>query len=94
MKKHNIIIERWPAEFVKGEKRHEPCFRWTVSYHKDGLWFEQGYEETHAAARAAAETCLKEKGIETDWLPQGNSTTTLIKPRSKAAARAVVRKAP
>jgi hypothetical protein len=87
LKKHNIIIERWPGEVVPGEKRSAPCFRWTVSYHKEGLWFEQGYEDTHTAARAAAEACLKDKGIELDWLPPRNATTTLIKPRAKAAER-------
>ena len=70
VKKHNIIIERWPGEIGPHGKRMPPCFRWTVTYEKDGVFQVQGYEDTHAAARAAAEACLVERGIDMDWLPK------------------------
>jgi len=64
VKKHNIIIERWPGEIGPHGKRMPPCFRWTVTYEKDGVFQVQGYEDTHAAARtAASNTRIDRKGI-------------------------------
>ncbi len=80
VKKHNIIIERWAGQ--PGE-RATPGFRWLVSYETDARYHVQGFETTHAAARAAAESCLLEKGIDLDWVPKESSATTLLTPRSK-----------
>ena len=68
VKRHNIIIERWPGTRGPDGRREEPCFRWTVTYEKDGIFQVQGYAETHASAREAAEACLIERGIDLNWL--------------------------
>jgi hypothetical protein len=68
VKRHNIIIERWPGSRGPDGRRVEPCFRWTVTFEKNGIFQVQGYEETHALARAAAEACLIERGIDLNWL--------------------------
>lgn len=68
VKRHNIIIERWPGTPGPDGRRNEPCFRWTVTYEKDGLFQVQGYAESHASAREAAEACLIERGIDLNWL--------------------------
>ena len=73
MKKHNIIIERWPGDIGAHGQRAAPCFRWTVTYEKDGVFQVQGYEDTHGEARAAADACLSERGIDTNWLPKKTS---------------------
>ncbi len=83
MKKHNIIIERWAGIPGPRELRDEPCFRWTVSYDNDGRWYSQGFEDTHADARAAAEDFLRGKGIDLDWLPPKGASVRLLTPRSK-----------
>ena len=70
VKRHNMIIERWAGEPDHRGRWNEPGFRWTVTYEKDGFFRVQGYENTHAAARAAAEACLVERGIDMDWLSQ------------------------
>ena len=87
MKKHNIIIERWPGNPGPKEQRGSKGFRWTVSYERDGRWFSQGFEDTHADARAAAESFLKEQGVDLDWLPQKGSSARILTPRSKRSAR-------
>ncbi|MEM7171887.1 MAG: hypothetical protein AAF530_17080 [Pseudomonadota bacterium] len=83
MKRHNITIERWSDGPGPLGQRGACGFRWTVSYEKDGRRRVQGFEETHAAARAAAEACLVENGIDLDWIPRETSATTLLTPRSK-----------
>lgn len=75
VKRHNIIIERWAGELDQRGRRDRPGFRWTVTYEKDGIFQVQGYEDTHASARAAAEACLHERGIDTDWLSKPKEVT-------------------
>ena len=67
-KRHNIIIERWPGNPGPSDKRGKPGFRWTVTYEKDGVFQVQGFADTHAEARIAAEACLVERGIDINWL--------------------------
>ncbi len=83
MKKHNIIIERWPGNDGPRGQRGTPGFRWTVSFDRDGRYFFQGFEDTHAAARAAAEAYLKEQGINLDWIPRPADSAKVLKKRSK-----------
>ena len=82
VKQHNIIIERWPGNPGPDGRRGTPGFRWTVTYEKGGRFQVQGFENTHAEARAAAEACLLERGIELDWLPKTGSSVNLLKPPS------------
>lgn len=84
-KRHNIIIERWAGNPGPRCNTVDSGFRWTVTYEKDGLFQVQGFSDTHASARAAAEACLHERGIDLNWLPKSGSSATLIKPRSKRA---------
>lgn len=84
-KRHNIIIERWAGNPGPRSSSVDSGFRWTVTYEKDGLFQVQGFSETHADARAAAEACLLERGIDLNWLPKSGASGTVIKPRSKRA---------
>ena len=83
VKKHNMIIERWAGNPGSRDKRGATGFRWTVTYEKDGMFRVQGFADTHATARAAAEACLIERGIDLDWVPkfERKSTSAEVKPR-------------
>ena len=83
VKKHNMIIERWAGSPGSRDARGGSCFRWTVTYEKSGMFRVQGFEDSHAAARAAAEACLAERGIDIDWVPkfEGKSSSAEVKPR-------------
>ncbi len=69
MKRYNIIIERWFDSSFPREKRAASGFRWTVAYKKNGGFQAQGFEDTHGSARGAAEACLRERGVDLDWVP-------------------------
>lgn len=83
MKRHNIIIERWPGNTGPDGRRGAAGFRWTVTYEKDGRFQVQGFSDTHAEASNAAHACLSEKGVEVDWLPKSGSSVNVLRPRSK-----------
>ncbi len=68
IKRYHIVIERYfDASFPRG-KRAAPGFRWTVAYRKIGSFHVQGFEDTHGSARNAAEACLREHGVDLDWV--------------------------
>ena len=71
VKCHSIIIEPWFDGSTPREKRSAPCFRWTVTYEKNGSFQAQGFEDTHKSARDAAEAYLRENGIDIDWVTLG-----------------------
>ena len=82
LKRHNIVIERWAGNPGPSDQRGKPGFRWTVTYEKDGIFQVQGFEDTHAEARAAAEACLVERGIDINWLgPRESQKRASPKPR-------------
>ena len=92
LKKHNILIEPWRHEPGPGEALGAPGYRWTVSYETDGRFFAQGFEDSHAGARAAAEAFLVEKGIDLDWQHASANNVRVLRPRApmgtlRAAAR-------
>jgi len=87
VKKHNIIIERWPGNPGPSSERGTPGFRWTVSYEKEGRFYGQGFEDTHAAARAAAERFLIDQGVDLNWLPPGHSEAMLEDQQKKPLRR-------
>ena len=69
VKCHSIIIEPWFDGSTPREKRSAPCFRWTVTYEKNGSFQAQGFEDTHKSARDTAEAYLREHGVDMDWVP-------------------------
>ncbi len=71
VKRHNIIIEPWFDTSVPQEIQGSPGFRWTVTYDKNGGFHAQGFEDIHRSAREAAEACLREHGVDLDWVPLG-----------------------
>lgn len=83
VKRHNIIIERWAGNPGPTDKRGKPGFRWTVTYEKDGLFQVQGFADTHADARAAAEACLLERGIDLDWLSRSDRRKPTEEPKPR-----------
>ncbi len=42
-----------------------------MTYEKNGGFQAQGFEDTHGSARDAAEACLRENGVDLDWVPLG-----------------------
>ena len=68
VKRHNIIIERWFDTSFPRNKRAASGFRWTVVYKKNGSFRFLGFEDTHGSARDAAEACLRERGVDFDWV--------------------------
>lgn len=70
MKTHNILIEPWRDPPRLGHQKSVSGYRWTVSYDLDGLFFAQGFANSHAEARAAAQAFLIEKGVNLDWYPR------------------------
>ncbi|WP_420348429.1 hypothetical protein [Pelagibius sp.] len=85
MKKHDILIEPWRGDTESKTRRGTTEFRWTVSYEKDGRFYAQGFADSHAEARAAAEAYLKEQGIDLNWQSGPSESAKLLKPRSKPA---------
>src|SRR3546814_7947679 len=67
MKKHDILIEPWRGNPGPRNQRGNDGFRWTVSYERDGRFYAQGFADSHAEARAAAESYLKEQGVDLNW---------------------------
>ena len=86
MKKHDILIEPWRGNPGPRNQRGNDGFRWTVSYEKDGRFYAQGFADSHAEARAAAEAYLKEQGIDLNWQAGPSSSVKVLRPRSKAIA--------
>ncbi len=86
MKRHNILIEPWRGNPGQDHLRGAPGFRWTVSYEADGLCYAQGFEDSHAEARAAAESFLIEKGINLNWQGKASPTVSVIRPPVRRTA--------
>ena len=68
VQRHNISIEAWFDGSAPREMRAAPGFRWTVTNEKNGRFHVQGFEDTHKSARDAAEACLRERGVDLDWV--------------------------
>lgn len=85
MKKHDILIEPWRGTPGTKSRPGNTEFRWTVSYEKDGRFYAQGFADSHAEARAAAEAYLKEQGINLNWQSGTSTSAKVLTPRSKPA---------
>ncbi len=86
MKKHDILIEPWRGSRESKNRAGSTEFRWTVSYEKDGRFYAQGFADSHAEARAAAEAYLKDQGVNLDWQSSPSNSAKVLTPRSKPAA--------
>lgn len=70
MKKYNLIIEPW-RDLPGSVRRGQSGFRWRVSWELDGLYYAEGFADSHAEAREAAEAYLIDKGVKLGWdLPE------------------------
>lgn len=63
-KNYNLIVEPWRGNRRMGGFTGRPGYRWKVTWRLDGEFYAEGFEDTHAAARAAAEKFLEERGVE------------------------------
>ncbi|WP_422368968.1 hypothetical protein [Pelagibius sp.] len=82
LKRHNILIEPWRETSSFTYERGELQFRWTVTFERNGLRYEQGTARTHAEARAAAEAFLEDQGVELHWQQPPSATTRVLTPRA------------
>jgi len=64
LKNYNLIVEPWPGNPGPNGPRGRPGYRWRVTWKLDGEFYAEGFEDTHSAARGAAEAYLTERGIE------------------------------
>lgn len=64
LKNYNLIVEPWPGNPGPDRARGRPGYRWRVMWHRQGEFYAEGFEDSHATARAAAEAYLVKQGIE------------------------------
>lgn len=64
LKNYNLIVEPWPGNPGPGGPRGRPGYRWRVTWKLQGEFYAEGFEDSHAAARAAAEDFLAKQGIQ------------------------------
>ncbi len=65
LKNYNLVVEPWlgnPGPL--GRPRGRPGYRWRVTWKLESEFYAEGFEDSHATARAAAESYLAEQGIE------------------------------
>ncbi len=91
MKKHDILIEPWRGNPGQRTKKGTEGFRWTVSYEKDGRFYAQGFSDSHAEARTAAEDYLKEQGVDLNWQSATSTSSKVLRPRSRPATARTAR---
>lgn len=65
LKNYNLVVEPWPGNpGPLGRPRGRSGYRWRVTWEREGEFYAEGFEDTHATARAAAESFLLKQGIE------------------------------
>lgn len=64
LKNYNLVVEPWPGNPGPYGRRGRRGYRWRVSWKLKGEFYAEGFEDSHAAARAAAEAYLADQGIE------------------------------
>ncbi len=65
LKNYNLVVEPWlgnPGPL--GRPLGRPGYRWRVTWKLESEFYAEGFEDSHATARAAAESYLAEQGIE------------------------------
>lgn len=64
LKNYNLIVEPWPGNPGPNGPRGRPGYRWRVTWKLKGEFYAEGFEDSHATARAAAEAFLARQGIQ------------------------------
>jgi hypothetical protein len=64
LKNYNLIVEPWPGNPGPIRPRGRPGYRWRVTWKLQGEFYAEGFEDSHASARAAAEAFLAKQGIQ------------------------------
>src|SRR3546814_3263922 len=64
LKNYNLIVEPWPGNPGPNGPRGRAGYRWRVTWKLQGEFYAEGFEDSHAAARAAAEAFLGKQGIQ------------------------------
>ena len=64
LKNYNLVVEPWPGNPGPTGPRGRPGYRWRVTWKLQGEFYAEGFEDSHASARAAAEAYLTRQGIE------------------------------
>lgn len=92
LKNYNLVVEPWPGNPGPNGPRGRPGYRWRVTWKRQGEFYAEGFEDSHASARAAAEAFLAEQGIEIMSLsrpllrpgPEGLADKLAVKAAGKA----------
>ncbi|MEQ8356914.1 MAG: hypothetical protein RH942_15335 [Kiloniellaceae bacterium] len=64
LKNYNLIVEPWRGNPGPNGPRGRPGYRWRVTWKLNGEFYAEGFEDSHATARAAAESYLADRGIQ------------------------------
>jgi hypothetical protein len=64
LKNYNLIVEPWLGNPGPNGPRGRTGYRWRVTWKLQGEFYAEGFEDSHAAARAAAEAFLAKQGIQ------------------------------
>jgi hypothetical protein len=64
LKNYNLVVEPWPGNPGPNGPRGRPGYRWRVTWKLQSEFYAEGFEDSHASARAAAEAFLAKQGIQ------------------------------
>jgi hypothetical protein len=64
LKNYNLVVEPWLGNPGPNGPRGRAGYRWRVTWKLQGEFYAEGFEDSHATARAAAEAFLTKQGIE------------------------------
>ncbi len=64
LKNYNLVVEPWPGNpGPLGRPLGRRGYRWRVTWKLESEFYAEGFEDSHATARAAAESYLIKQGI-------------------------------
>ena len=64
LKNYNLVVEPWPGNPGPNGPRGRAGYRWRVTWKLQGEFYAEGFEDSHAEARAAAEAFLMKQGVQ------------------------------
>ncbi len=64
VKNYTLVVEPWRGDPGERKLMGETSYKWRVTWQLNGSFYAEGFADSHAAARGAAEDFLVEKGIE------------------------------
>ncbi len=70
LKNYNLIVEPWLGNPGPTGLRGRTGYRWRVTWKHQGEFYAEGFEDSHALARAAAEAYLSKQGVQIMSLSQ------------------------